>query len=204
MISADRFVARSSDRDAWLFAREQGVTATMVGRAATPSGFREVIEGFTNPQPVEVNAFMQWGIDREHHVAMVVKERFGIMPNDWLISRDADLNRWQMATPDGLSLDHSFIAEIKTTGKGFGERIPIHYKRQVQWQLYVTGAERCLFAWELRLDGPNGFAPGFDVTCQWIDRDEKMIKELVSVAERLQEHRVFSDWDEMESLNDAG
>ena len=200
VISVERFVARSSDREAWLWAREQGVTATMVARGCTPSGFAEVVAGFDDPKPVEVNGFMQWGVDREPHIANVVKERFGIMPNDWLISKDAELDRWQMCTPDGLSLDHKWIAEIKTTGKRF-TRVPIHYMRQVQWQLYVTGAERCLFAWEERLDGPNGFVPGIDVHCQWVDRNDKMMKDLVTVAEQLQEQRVFRDWAEMEGLD---
>lgn len=202
MISANRFIARSSDRDMWLFARDQGVTATMVARGATPSGFREVIESFENPRHVEVNDVMRWGIERESHIAAVVKERFGIMPNDWLIARDAETLRWQMATPDGLSMDHKWIGEYKTTGKPL-DRIPIHYMRQVQWQLHVTEAERCLFAYEERLNGPDGFVPGLDVTCQWVDRNEKMIKELVLVAEQLQQHRVYSDWAEMDELGNV-
>ena len=202
MIAADRFLARSADRAHWLFMRDQGVTATMVARAATPSGFREVIEAFENPRPVEANDVMRWGVERESHIAAVVKERFGIMPNDWLIARDAEQSRWMMATPDGLSLDHKWIGEYKTSGKPL-DRIPIHYMRQVQWQLFVTGAERCLFAYEERLDGPDGFVPGLDVTCQWVDRDEKMIKELVQVAEQLQQHRVYSDWAEMEGLENG-
>lgn len=199
MIEHERFIARSSDRNAWLFAREQGVTATMVAKAATPAGFQEVVAQFDNPRPVEVNAYMQWGINREAHIAAVVKERFGIMPNDWLISRDASTSRWQMATPDGLSLDHKWIAEIKTTGKRF-HRVPIHYMRQMQWQLWVTGAERCLFAFEERIESPDGFVPGLDVTCQWVDRDEKMIRALVDTAGQVQEQRVFRDWAEMEGL----
>lgn len=202
MISADRFLARSSDRDHWLFMRDQGVTATQVARAATPSGFAEVIALIEEPRPVEVNDFMRWGVERESHIAAVVKERFGIMPNDWLIARDADSSRWQMATPDGLSMDHKWIGEYKTSGKPL-DKVPIHYMRQVQWQLHVTGAERCLFAYEERLNGPDGFVPGLDVTCQWIDRNEKMIKELVLVAEQLQQHRVYSDWAEMEGLGNV-
>lgn len=202
MIAADRFLARSADRAHWLFMRDQGVTATMVARAATPSGFREVIEAFENPRPVEANDVMRWGVERESHIGAVVKERFGIMPNDWLIARDAERSRWMMSTPDGLSLDHKWTGEYKTSGRPL-DRIPIHYMRQVQWQLFVTGAERCLFAYEERLDGPDGFVPGLDVTCQWVDRDEKMIRELVQVAEQLQQHRVYSDWAEMEGLENG-
>jgi hypothetical protein len=199
MISPERFIARSVDRDAWLHARSQGVTATMVAKASTPAGFRDVIEQIENPVDITPNAVMDWGNYREPFIAQVVKERYGIMPNDWLIARDADLCRWQMATPDGLSMDHSVIAEIKTTGKPL-DTIPIAYRRQMQWQMYVTGAERCLFAYELRLEGPEGFVPGFDVECQWVDYDAEMIADLVAVAEQVQQTNVYLSWEERESL----
>lgn len=193
MISPERFIARSSEREAWLAARDMGVTATMVANAATSAGFDATIAEFKSPKQMEPNAYMNWGNEREPVIASVVKERFGIMPNDWLIAKDELQHRWQMATPDGLSLDHKWIAEIKTTGKRF-EKIPLRYMRQIQWQLHVTGAERCLFAFEERLDGVDGFVPGFDVECSWVDRDDKLIRDLIDVAERLQEHRVFTDW----------
>jgi predicted phage-related endonuclease len=122
----------------------------------------------------------------------VVKDRYGILSNDYLLCADGAGNEWQMATPDGLSLDHKLIGEYKTSGKPL-DKVPANYMRQVQWQLYVTGAEKCLFAYELRLEGPEGFVPGFDVECQWIDRDEKMIGDLIKVAEEVQMHAVYME-----------
>lgn len=204
VIEADRFLARSSDREAWLWHREQGVTATMVSKAATAAGFAEVVAEMENPREITPNAYMDWGNEREPYIADVVKERFGIMPNDWLISAGGKLSpdRWMMATPDGLSLDHTVIGEYKTSGKPL-DKIPAHYMRQVQWQMWVTDAERCLFAYELRLDAPGGFAPGFDVECQWVDRDEKKIKELVAVAEKLQTINVYASWEQREELENG-
>lgn len=199
MIAPERFIARSSDRDAWLAARAEGVTATMVAKASTPAGFRDVIEQIENPVDIVPNAMMDWGNYREPFIAQIVKERFGIMPNEWLISFDDGLRRWQMATPDGLSMDHTLIAEIKTSGKPL-DKIPVGYMRQIQWQLHVTGAERCLFAYELRLEGPEGFVPGFDVETQWVNRDEKMISELISVAEQVQQNIVYRSWDERDAI----
>ncbi len=199
MIAPERFIARSSDRDLWLAARENGVTATQVAKASTPAGFREVIANIENPQPVIPNAVMEWGNKREPFIALELKDRFGVMPNEWLISFDDGLRRWQMATPDGLSVDHTVIAEIKTSGKPL-DQIPIHYRRQIQWQLHVTGAERCLFAYELRMEGPEGFVPGFDVQTQWVDRDEEMIAGLLQVAEQVMQHNVYRSWDEREEL----
>lgn len=199
MISTDRFIVRSSERDLWLAARSRGVTATMVAKAFTAAGMRDVVAQFEDPKPVIVNAYMQWGNDREPHIASVVKDRFGIMPNDWLISYDSGLRSWQMATPDGLSLDHKWIGEYKTTGKPL-DTIPANYMRQMQWQLYVTNAERCLFAYELRIENGDNFFPGMDVECQWVDRDEKLIKQLINVAEQLQTQFIYKEWDEMEML----
>ena len=207
VIEADRFLARSADREAWLWHREQGVTATMVSRAATPAGFAEVVaEMEAERRDITPNAFMSWGNEREPYIADVVKERFGIMPNDWLISAGGKLSpdRWMMATPDGLSLDHTLVGEYKTSGKSL-DRIPAHYQRQCQWQMFVCGpqVERLLFAYELRLDAPGGFAPGFDVECQLFDRDDKKIKEFVSVAEKLQTINVYASWDQREELENG-
>jgi hypothetical protein len=204
VIDADRFLARSSDREAWLWHRSQGVTATMVGKAFTPAGFAEVVAELENPREVTPNGFMAWGNEREPYIAEVVKERYGLMPNEWVISKGGKLSpdRWQMATPDALSLDHKMIGEYKTSGKPL-DKIPAHYMRQVQWQLYVTDAESCVFAYELRVDAPGGFAPGFDVECQVVERDEKLIRELVAVAEKVQQVNVYKSWDQREELENG-
>ena len=190
MIGIERFIVSSQTKDLWLAARDKGVTATQVAKASTPAGMKEVLAQIENPTLVEPNAFMDWGVEREPYIAHVVKERFGILPNDWLICADGLSNEWQKATPDGLSLDHTVIGEYKTSGKSL-DKVPANYMRQVQWQMYVTGAVKCLFAYELRLEGPEGFAPGFDVETQWIERDDKMISELIVTAQKVQEHAVY-------------
>jgi hypothetical protein len=200
MITIERFIASSQTRELWLAARDLGVTATQVAKASTNAGMKEVLAQIENPTKVEVVPVMQWGTDREPYIAHVVKERYGILPNDWLLCADGAGNEWQMATPDGLSLDHTMIGEYKTSGKPL-DKVPANYMRQVQWQLYVTGAEKCLFAYELRLEGPEGFVPGFDVECQWIDRDEKMIGDLIKVAEKVQEHAIY--WERSQHEHNA-
>jgi hypothetical protein len=184
MIEPERFIARSSDRDLWLEARTHGVTATAVAKAASgPAGFRDQLEARRNPVDIEVNAYMAWGTFMEPVIARWVKDEFGIMPNEWLIASESD-SRF-LATPDGLSLDHSVIAEIKTMGKPL-EKCPLDHVRQMQWQMFVTGAEKCLYAWQLRVEVPGGFAPGWlEPRSTWVERDEKMIADLVTVAERL-------------------
>lgn len=186
MISAERFLVRSTERDRWLAAREGGVSATTVADAATPAGFREVVAARQDPQPIEPNDYMMFGTESESVLMEHAHRQFGIIPNDWLI---AGSNVQHLATPDGLSVDHLLIAEAKTTGKDWGDKPPIRYRRQVQWQLHVTGAERCLFLWNLRVPEDQGwfYLGWLEPKTLWIDRDEKMIAELVAVADRLLE-----------------
>jgi len=180
MLHVTQFVAsKSLDESGWLEARRTGVTATQIAKGATPSGRKEVLASYWSEFDIMDTPEMAFGRDSEPWLAMWAKEHYGTMPNDWLIRKDDD--PIALATPDGLSVDHSFILEVKTTGKDWEsvDKIPIAYKRQVQWQLYVTGAEYCVFVWLLRanVDGrmvPAWFAPKSDL----IYRDENMIGEL--------------------------
>lgn len=180
MIEPQRFICDESDFDVWLAEHDHRVTATMVAKAATPAGFDRVVS--TWGQPVEDNPFMQFGRKWEPFIARWVQNETGILHSTWLIASAGD--PVFAATPDGLALDHTLTAEIKTSGKPL-DKIPAQYRRQVQWQLFVTGAERCAFAWFLRGDD---FQPAeLDPHLQWVERDEKEIKRLVTVAERLKE-----------------
>lgn len=190
-----RFVVRSSDRDAWLEARKQGVTATEVARASTAAGWREAFEKRKAveagvDEPVVPNDFMRFGTEQEPLIAEWIKRHFGISHNDWLIRHES--NELYLATPDGLGVvdGHVVISEIKTTGKEYdGAHIPIAHRRQMQWQMFVTGSDcmRALYVWQLRVEDGNGwFYPGwFEPRTQWVERDEKVIAELVKVADSL-------------------
>ena len=183
MITAGRFIERSTNRDEWLAARTMGVTATEVATAATPAGFRDAVQARLNPEPVEPNEYMMFGTEQEPHLMRYAHTMHGILPSDWLIAAEGEPKH--MATPDGLSVDHSLIAECKTTGKDW-TKPPVKYMRQVQWQLYVTGADKCLFLWMLRVGGDFGFYPGWlEPKTLWIERDNDMIRDLVVVANKL-------------------
>lgn len=187
MISVDRFIASSQERTAWLAARRNGVTATQVAGAATPSGFKAAVEWMHNPTDIDDNEYMKFGRDNERWLCLALKNEYGVLPNDWLLAGEI---RWHLATPDGLSPDGKMIAEIKTTGRDWGEwsKVPIHYRRQVQWQLHVSGAEAAVFAWMLRVEMNGKFVPGwFEPKHVLVERDEKTINQLIDVAERLHE-----------------
>jgi predicted phage-related endonuclease len=185
VLSADRFLVRSVDREAWLEARRHGVSATQVAQAATPSGFAEVVAQRRDPIDIVPNDMMLFGIEAEPIIMRYAHHEFGVLPSDWLLAA-AD-NPLHIATPDGLSPDHRTIAEVKTTGTDWGDKIPIKYRRQVQWQLHVSDAERCLFLWQLRVPNDRSwfYMPWLEPKHVWISRDPKMISELVGVADRL-------------------
>jgi hypothetical protein len=129
---------------------------------------------------------MKFGRDYEEWIVNGLPREYGIKPNDWLIRGDGDY-RWHLATPDGLNDDWTIIAEVKTTGKDWdGSTIPIQYRRQVQWQLHVTGAQKCVFAWLLRATSESGeFVPAWMEPKHIImERDEAMIADLIEVAQR--------------------
>lgn len=185
MLTSNRFKANKAiDFDGWAEARLQGITATEVANAATPAGFRDTVANYTNPEETVDNPYLEFGRKTEHPVALWLKDEFGVMPNEWLISAE---NERHLATPDGISLDHSVISEIKTTGKDFGDKIPIRYRRQVQWQLYVTGAEYCVFAWMLRVETRDGvMVPGWmEPKTMTILPSADDIQDLIEVADRL-------------------
>jgi len=182
MLTADQFVAsKQLDEAGWLEARRLGLSATTMAKAMTPAGFRDVVAEWDNHTPIPVNAYMQFGLDNEPWLAMWTKQVTGVMPNDWLIRHESNLTA--LATPDGISLDGDTIAEIKTTGKDWGslDKIPIAYIRQVQWQLYVTGATSCVFTWLLREESDTGvMVPAWlEPKYGFIDRDADIIEGMV-------------------------
>jgi hypothetical protein len=187
MIEASRFIAsKLYSKSDWLASRRLGVTATQVAKAASgPGGFEQAVTDYAEDFVETDNPYMRFGRDWEYPIARQLQESHGILPNDWLIS--SGVSDHYLATPDGLSPDHTLIAEIKTTGKDWDPaKIPVQYRRQVQWQLFVTGAESCVFAWMLREERAGVFAPAwFDARTTVLGRDEVMINDLVKVADEL-------------------
>lgn len=195
MITADRFLAsRSVSESDWLAARRTGATATAVAEVAGRRDRAGAIRSWLDPQPVEVNDFMRFGSEAEPDIMRFAHQEHGVLPVDWVIA--ASMNRRHLATPDGLSLDHRLIAECKAPGDPWDAAlvkrtgIPIRYRRQVQWQLHVTDADRCLFLWNQRVpDGTWFRLAWFEPRAVWLDRDEEMIADLIEVADEMLEAR---------------
>ena len=186
MLSRDRFVVRKDeDYEGWIEARRHGVTATQVANASTPAGFEKAAADFLVEWREPDNPYMKFGRDWEGHIADFVEVEFGVAPNEWLIRGE---NPRHLATPDGLSADHRRIGEYKTTGKDWEtvEKLPARYRRQIQWQLHVTGAVECVVAWLVREEVDGEFVPAsFSPKTGLVKRDEEMIQDLVVTAGRL-------------------
>jgi hypothetical protein len=206
MITADRFIETSENYEAWLSARRGGVTATEISRAATPAGLRDVLADRANPQPVEVNAYMQFGSDNEDWLAVWVMRNtpFNLFPNKWLIRSEQYAEH--MATPDLIQWypkpgEPMVIGEIKTGGKAPLDKSgllvpPIAHRRQMQWQMYCVGPQvkACVYAFMLRAEVDGKFVPAWlEPMCVMVPRDEEMIADLVKVADQL-----LIDWENWE------
>lgn len=199
-MNLERMVARSGT-DQWYKERQYGVSATTVAKAASgPAGYDAELQRALFPEDniVEDNAYMKFGRDWENWIVESLPAEYGIKANDWLI-RASGNHLHHLATPDGLNDDWSIIAEVKTTGKDWENgKIPIQYRRQVQWQMHVTGATRCVFAWLLRAGGDNGeFVPAWlEPKHIIIDRDDNMIDDLVEVANRfMSDYSNYKEWE---------
>jgi len=186
------FVANKDlDEQQWLEARRGKITATLIAKASTRAGFDEALQSLiVPPPPIDDNAYMEFGRRMEPTIALWLKDEYGVLPNSWLIAHSQ--RQEFVATPDGIHLATPVIAEIKTTGKDWEtyKQVPIQYRRQVQWQMFVTGAEQCVFAWMLRAEVEGRMVPAWmEPRHVIVDRDEKHISELLVTAEDLWEKK---------------
>lgn len=188
----DRRVAQAGTPE-WYQARAATVSATKAARLATPKGYENEIYELDNPpEPIEDNRFMAFGRDWENWIVDNLPGEYGIEPNDWLIRAEGRANAWKTATPDGINDDGTWIAEVKTTGKEWPtySAVPIQYRRQVQWQIYVLGeqVQGCVFSYLLRLETADGrLVPGYYTPETFIvERDDKIIADLLVAAKKYQ------------------
>lgn len=194
-----RFGPSDVDREDWLAARRQGITATEVRdlyKAA--SGQRQLLQAELIEKKLgrkkdsfQGNKYTAWGKEREPVIAELVRERYGINPETRLVR---GTNPRHLASPDGVGVNFDgrlVIAEIKTGGKrvipGTVEFDLSGYLAQMVWQLHVIGADECVYAFELR-SGQGTAADPFtagEVEFAWIDRLDhvRLRDELIAIAD---------------------
>lgn len=184
--------------DEWLQARRQYITATMIARLAqSRSEWQRVWDEREHGSSFHGNRYTDWGKEREPKIAEYIQ-----MFTDSRFERNESLfvheDGVSAATPDMVLDDEGqlMLAEIKTVkaeiawsrppaGSHPRDFIPAKYYDQVQWQLFVTGAHRCVFAWEPHDDF-------FPQQIEWclVERDDDRVRELCAIRDEF----LAGDW----------
>lgn len=167
----------SSQNEAdWLDARRNGITASDARFLLKQNGDRRatrasIISAKLEPRHTVRTEAMVYGIEREPEIAKWVEKEFGIRHNTFLCH---GLDARHLATPDGIG-DRT-ICEIKSSTKTWHQNAT-RYRDQIQWQLHVTGADKCLLVKE----DPHSHA----IQYGWIARDQIRIRDLATDADEL-------------------
>jgi hypothetical protein len=204
--------SRPETKQAWLDFRRPGLTATQVRDWGDGSKRREILTEKATGEFKDLSHVqaVNHGNLREPMIAAWIEARFGIAPCDGVFAHPDNLRH--IASPDGVMLDpytgeyhpgtgDAVLAEIKTSkydlapGRMDAERVLLSiapgskfdrmgYYIQMQWQMYVMGAVRTLFAWEQhdgKIDPETGtYSPIGPPQYAWVDRDEILIARLVN------------------------
>lgn len=186
--------ASDQDRELWLAERRGGPTATEIrdlylGKLTV----RELVDRKLGRTP-EIGDLSHipvigWGKEREPIIAAEVQQRYMIVPESRVFK--ASDNPRKLASPDGIGVDFDgelVVSEIKTAGKDIAPGTDAYrakgYEAQMMWVMRVTGARRCLYAWEQRLtlSGMDGFEPGV-LRFEWIEWDAALAERLERIAD---------------------
>lgn len=170
-----------TDRESWLEARQSLITATDVatinrGGAGAWATLRAKKAGERRHFD---NAFMAHGREREPVIAEFAQSRFGVVPTTALLGHPTEMHH--AASPDAISLDGATLGEFKTTVNDWATEadVPGRYYDQMQWQMYVTGADECRFVFESH----EGFVPThMEPRVFTIARDDDHIAHLLEVV----------------------
>ena len=182
---------KTESREQWLDARRRYVTATEVAQLVRRGQdywdeLREIKAGQRTAPDISNLPAVRHGREREALIAPYVQSlEEGMVPNSDLYVR----NQRYAATPDLVG--DGIVGEIKTikdtrlaklqAAKGWPTG---QYYDQVQWQLFVTGAIACIFAWEPYEDWDGELVPREDMREHiTIHRDHVRINQLQEVAD---------------------
>jgi putative phage-type endonuclease len=102
--------------------------------------------GRKEPDNISALPHVQRGIIGEKSCRLLLERKYlhSFTPKSWELGDVCRCN------DDGFSLDLNWILEIKCMGKKAHEeartgKVPEHYRLQCQWNLMVSGADKCLF-----------------------------------------------------------
>ena len=182
---------KTESREQWLDARRKYVTATEVAQLVRRGQdywdeLREIKAGDRTAPDISNLPAVRHGREREALIVPYVQSlEEGMVPNSDLYVR----SERYAATPDLVG--DGIVGEIKTIKDTRLAKLQAakdwptgQYYDQVQWQLFVTGAIACIFAWEPYEDWDGELVPREDMREHiTIHRDEERIKALQEVAD---------------------
>lgn len=179
-----RYIPSDNERD-WHHARSQGVTATDMAtlHTGTPAAFAAIANTKRNPTTIPTTKAMAWGKDREAVILQWLRDTFGytIQDNGTTLAVHHETPLY-VATPDAIGTGEydNVIFEVKTTNTPWptNGHLPERYMIQVQWQLFVTGADFCIFVYEQH----ENYTP-VDIRVVRIDPNADEIARLVDIAD---------------------
>lgn len=183
-------VISTDNREDWLKSREGVLTATQIARLMVggPAEWKSVRGEFEGERRDFDSKYFAWGREREQFIANYAATFIDstLEPNDqFLIStRDPRIG----ATPDAIGMD--VIGEFKTSKHPMPDdlsqamdKLHMRYYVQVQVQLFVTGAEACVFAWEQHNDEWPSPEP-YEIRHQMILPDKEMLGIITETVDR--------------------
>lgn len=177
----------------WLERRQQSITATDIAkiRTGSPKAFAALWKEKHCPPRHFSTRFTEHGKLREPIIADMVREDHPeLLHNRHFLVKDDDPRFG--ATPDMVSEDGRFLGELKThfvsdpkhhwlSVEDVWKKNP-GYRAQVAWQLFITGADACYFAWEDWSD-EDGWKDFHPLRGEWIYPDHDYMSTLVDIAE---------------------
>lgn len=179
-------VPAGAEREVWMAERGEGVTASEVWEIARGGikTWRRILEQKMNGSTFKGSRGTRAGSAREAALLHEAADHLtDCTPNAALwAAGENDLHR---ATPDGIGIDHHYepvVVEVKSHEHGWEhDTIPNDHLAQMQWQMWVLGANGGLYGFEVRDEDdqpPLGGATWIPVA-----RDEEMIAWLVERAD---------------------
>lgn len=184
-------IVDTNSREEWLTARQSVLTATDIARlhCGGPAEWEAVRREKRGEQKDFDNKYLAWGREREKTITDYVRTFIDstLEPNDKLLISTIDQRIG--ATPDMIGND--VCSEEKTSKHEAPDMTPglsltgtaLRYYIQTQVQMFVTGADACVFAWEQHDDEwPDPSPLGIDV--QIIKPDKAAFRLIRDIVDR--------------------
>lgn len=181
-MSAYTIINDGADRDLWLTARREGVTATDVKRLARGGAetWKAVHAEKAGVERTFQNAAMVHGKTREPVIAAFAARMLGVEHSTALIASNAE-QRF-LATPDFLGGTGQYrVGDIKTTVTDWAtvDDVPGGYIDQMLWQMLVAGERVGLLVFEPHENGVPLYPTPKHFEVEW---DSARVAKLQSVA----------------------